>query len=282
MPTDQLMRHVGLAQIKHLPQGDLLSSNLEDDLKRALEPSMKAERYQRVWRLSRLGQFEDFLCGKLGFSKSRLTEETFYDEKESDFVTLERDSREGAVSCFVLRIPHNEQEMALLAFEERPPDIYRQSFIGAFGKFLSNARLAYEIENIRHKIDFIPWLDEMDRIIKFSGTFRRPNPRWQPRTEQVRDIIDQTHADMIKLAAKAHRPGQGLNIEESILGGIVEHSKGGYGDYSVRGIRGESEFNYHHGSSEIIEEIIESPTDTVHDIFNKLIAIVRRRIEGFL
>lgn len=291
MPTDQVKRNVGLARIKNLSQGDLFSENLQDDLKHALDPKFKVERYKRIWRVSKFVQCQDCLCGKLGFSRSRLTEETFYDEKESDFVTLEKDSSEGAVSCFVLFTPPSEeqeneqekrQDYALLAFEERPPDIYRQSFIGAFNKFLSGSGTAYEIESVRYRIDFITWLEQMDRIIEFSGTFHRPNPRWRPRTEQVREMIDQTRADTIKLAAKAESHGQGLNIEESILGGIVVHSQEGYGDYSAKGIRGRSGFYYSRGSSEVIEEIIEEPTDTANEIFNKLMVIVHRRLKELL
>jgi predicted nuclease of restriction endonuclease-like (RecB) superfamily len=78
------------------------------------------------------------------------------------------------------------REYALMAFEERAPDIYRQSFIGAFSKFLLNAQSSYEIESIRHQVDFIPWLEKMDRIIQFSGTVHRPNPRWQAEFEKDR------------------------------------------------------------------------------------------------
>ena len=273
MLTDQIKRQVGLARIKRQHQGSLFSASHLDDLKRVLDPRRKVERYRRVWRLSKLDYCDNFLCGKLGFSKRKLAEETFYDEKESDFVTLERDSSEGAVSCFVLLIPNDWQDEALLAFEERPPDIYRQSFIGAFSRFLTG----YDIDEIKRDIDFVPWLEEMDHITEFAGSFRRPNPRWQPRTEQVKMIIDQTLADSVKLEAKVERPGQSLNIEESILGGIVEHSKRGYGDYRAKGLRGGSKFNYYHGKSEVIEEIIENPSDTVREIFNKLIEIVRKR-----
>lgn len=275
MLGDQLKRHVGIALVRPSSQSELFSSSPRDMILRALDPKMKVERYRRLWRISKLQSIEDVLCGKLGFSKSRLTEETFYDENASDFITLEKDSREGAVSCFVLHQPDIESGKMILAFEEHPPDIRRQSFIGAFNKFLTDARSGYEVESIRREIDFVSWLNDMDLVTEFTGTFKRPNPQWRPRTEQVREIIEETRADKMKLVAKVEGNREGLDIAGSILGGIVEHSKGGYGDYIARGFRSESEFNYRHGASEIIEEIIEEPSDTHEDIFRKLIGVVK-------
>jgi hypothetical protein len=282
MPSDQVKRHVGLAFVRTARQGNLFTGDIRKDLIAALDPTAKVERYRRVWRISKLEVCGDFLCGRLGFSKSKMTEETFYDEKESDFVTLERDSREGAVSCFVLHAPKNGPSEAVLAFEEQPPDIRRQSFIGAFSKFLSDAQSGYEVESIREDIEFLSWLDQMDRIIDFSGTFNRPNPQWRPRTQEVQEIIEQTRASKMKLVAKASSTGEGLDVAESILGGIVEHAKGGYGDYTARGVQGESEFNYRHGSSEIIEEIIEDVSARAHDVFQKLMDLVLRKMKEFL
>lgn len=282
MPRDRLKRHVGFARVHLGRQGSVEDTTLRQDLHRILDPSSKIKRYSRVWRVSRLEEKGDFLCARMGFSKSRLAEETFYDEQAADFVTLEHDSHEGSVSCFVLYLPPDKPDEAVLAFEEQPPDIRRQSFMGAFAKFLADAHSGYAVESIRREVDFIAWLDQMERITEFTGTFRRPNPRWRPRTEQVEEIITSTHAYKMKLTAEVEDGQDSLDIAETILGGIVEHSKYGYGDYSAKGAVSGSEFDYRHGAAEHIHQIYEEASDTAEDIFDKLAAVVRENLKDLL
>jgi|GEM_PF-3661369 len=282
MPAEMVKRHVGLALIAPARQGSVLSTNVRDDLLGVLDPSTKVERYRRVWRVSRLEDAEGFLCGKLGFSRRRQTEETFYDETRADFVTFEHDSSEGSVSHFVLYFPAERPGEAVLAFEEQPPDIRRQSFIGAFTKFLSDAHAGYEVQPIRREIEFTSWLEEMQRVTEFSGSFTPPNPRWRPRTEQVQTIVEETKADKLRLTAKVDKGGESLDVADSILGGIVEHSKWGYGEFSAKGERDGTTFNYRKGSSEVIEDIIEEAADTAGDIFHKLRTLVRTKIRELL
>lgn len=283
MSEDQRKRHIGLALIKPEAQGKLFAINIRNELLRALDPALKVERYRRVWRISKLEDKGGYLCGKLGFFKSKLTEEMYYDEKIADFVTLERDSREGALSCFVLYTPNKEHREAILAFEEHPPDIRRQSFIGAFSNFLLKARSPYEVQSARHEIKFVTWLAEMERIIEFSGTFRKPNPRWHPRTQQVQDIIEQTNANRMKIVAKADKNSEGLMVGESILGGIVEHTQEGrYGVFKAKGISNGSEFTYYKGSSEINEVIVEEDGDSIDNIYQKIIGVIQKRLEDLL
>lgn len=282
MPFDQVKRHIGLAKVIAAQQSSWFAHDIRDGLIKALDPNEKVNRYHRVWRTSKLESHDNFLCGRLGFSKNKLTAETFYDEAKSDFVTLERDSSEGAVSCFVLHLLPNKPSEAILAFEEQPPDIRRHSFIGAFSKFLSDAHSGYEIVSFTEEIEFVSWLGKMDRIIEFNGTFNRPNPKWLPRTNQVQNMIEQTHSDKMKLMAKISHPEGSLDVGGTLLGGIVEHAKGGYGDYTVKGVRGDSEFNYHRGASEIIEDIIPDTSDTVQDIFLKIMDVVLRKMRNLL
>lgn len=273
MPSEAVRRAVGLATVMPERLESTEGISVLSGIQRALDPSKKVERYRRAWRVSKLEVQSGALCGKLGFCRKRTMEETFFDEEAADFVSMEMDSREGVISHFVI-LP-TQQTKAVLAFEQKLPDIRQQSFLGAFKKFLEDEWAGYSVEPMMVELEFRSWLEKMERVIQFQGVFRRPNPQWTPRTEQIRETIEDTGAEQIKLEARVPEY-ESLKVGSSILGGIVEHAEGGHGKYSARGSRQGGEYLYKAGKAQVIEEISEAPTDGQTDIFRKLLEVVKR------
>lgn len=282
MTTQERPRHVGIATVTLPEQVDLLAAGTKPALLRALAPDKRAKRYGRTWRLSRPQTDGDAICGRLGYSTSRPGEETVYDDEREDFVVRSEDRTEGAASCYTIYVPDDLASTVVIAFEERPPQIRRQSFIGAMAHLLHESDRHFKVEPIRRRLSLDAWIGEMDTVVAFTGSFRRPNPRWQDRTEQVRAIVEETGADEVSLKAKADPAGPGLNIPGSILGGIAKHSDAGYGDFAATGTRNGSEFTFADGASEVMAQMPEGTSNDPEDIYRKLLGLARRAIHNIL
>ena len=205
----------------------------DQDISTALDPQVTVERYGRSWRLSRPHMIDDqpFLWGKLGYQGAPSGSDVEYDEASEDFVTVSG-RQHGRFSYYVLDL-----EDRYLLFEERPPDIKRQSFSGALQAILHESESPYifDVDPVVDPEDFLAWLSRTDRVTRFRATVRQPNPNWDNRPQAIRELIEESNAKRVAIEATAGTEGSGLEIMESDLGAFVEHTSGGNGSISSAG-----------------------------------------------
>ncbi len=268
-------RTITFAKIARRPgQATLFERGFQDDLERALSPEYRVTRYGRTWRFARPKLIDHFyLMGKLGFERLATEAIIRYDDDLEDFVSDIRPSEQGSVSHFAIDL--NSQ---ILVFEERPPDIRRQSFLGALRALLRESDSRFEVETLADVTNFHEWIETVERVVRFSAALRRPNPEWRPRTQAIRDLIEPTGADRVDITATVDDPEAGkLTVEDSVLGQAVEHASEGYGQIRAVGIeRGRRRF-----FSSVVNvqtsQVSESPEDNSETIFDKLIRALRDR-----
>ena len=232
--------------------------------------------------MSRLQDIEDqYLGGKLGFSRRHAAEQVTFDESRGDFVTRLAEGEQCSFAHFVVFCEEGA-DAAKIVFEERPPDIRRQSFLGAFQALLKVDDMSFVVDVDREKIEFSTWLHRVNRVVKFTGKARVPNPSWSADAEQIQRIIERTNADVIQIDAKVVTPEKSLDVEGSLLAAIVAHSDAGYGEYSASGDREGDRYVYKDGLTEVMDDVAESPADDSLTIWKRIIQVAERRFRGLL
>lgn len=217
-------RTVYFAKISRSPQTGAFDRTFAEDILDALDPQHAVTRYRRTWRFSRPRVDGSDILGKLGFVRSAHASETRYDEELEDFVTSDSTASEGSFSMFVI-----DTEREILTFEERPPAIRRQSFLGNFSAILQQAGFRSSVTLLRDPTDFREFVDSVDRIEKIRAVVFEPNPGWREDARNLQAIIEQSNAQRAEVTAVA-AAGESLNAEadwiEGALGQAAEHGKG--------------------------------------------------------
>jgi hypothetical protein len=277
---EERIRRVTFAMIRRSGQTTILDGTLMGDIQRALDPANKVVRYRRVWRVSKMAKLEgsDYYGGKLGFSSKRPSEQVTYDETRGDFVSHVSESEQCVFSHFVLYAPRQYEE-AWLLFEERPPDIRRQSFMGALQGLFEEKRVTLKVSVDREPVSFEDWVGQVERVTQFQGQAHVPNPGYQGRVKQLETIIEESHAESVKLIAKAASSGPGLDIEDSVLGAFVEHAEardGKYGEYSAKAESEGNRVEYRDGMSDAVDHVPETPGEDSDSIWGKLVSKMKQ------
>lgn len=272
---EERCRRVTFATIRRSGQVSLLEGTLIEDIKRAIHPTNKVQRYRRVWRVSKMVRIadSDFFGGKLGFSSVRSEEQVTYDEKRGDFISHVSQSEQCVFSHFVVH-SGNSAEEAWLLFEERPPDIKRQSFIGAMQSMFDNSDTSLKVSVDRIPVKFGEWLKRVERVTEFTGQAHVPNPGYKRRAEKLEAILEETRAESVKLTAKAPPSGPGLDVENSVLDAFVGHAEsrdGQYGRYSARAESEGDKVEYRDGMSDAVDHVPETPGEDSMSIWRKLV-----------
>jgi hypothetical protein len=121
-------RRVTLMRIsRQVGADEEVARNFAQDIVAALDPGVSTTRYSRTWRLSQpqLTENNDVLWGKIGFVRQRDESAVRYDEDQHDFVTIPGTLGHGSFCYYALDLRTRH-----LLFEERRPDIRRNSFAG--------------------------------------------------------------------------------------------------------------------------------------------------------
>ena len=163
--TRELKRQVWIGRLNRRMQS-LFDSEFASDVLEALDPSKQIESYNRRWRLSKPELRGEYIHGKLGFERLSSTEEVSYDESVFDFVVEIGPSQQGNFSQFVISIRTQR-----IAFEQKGSIIKRQSFHHAFNKILRDT--GFELDFLPDEESFENWLEEVDRVTKFSAKLSR-------------------------------------------------------------------------------------------------------------
>lgn len=247
----------------------------DQDISAALDPQITVERYGRSWRLSRPHTIEGqpFLWGKLGYQGAPSGSDVEYDEESEDFVTVSG-RQHGQFSYYVLDL-----EDRYLLFEERPPDIKRQSFSGALKAILhesADPMHIFDVDTVADPDDFVAWLSRTDRVTRFRATVRQPNPNWDGRPQAVRDLIEESNAVRVAVEAAAGAGGPGLEIMESDLKSFVEHISGGNGSISSTGETAEGRTTLFNSDRKVRSTTTDVDVDESEESFlRRLVAALR-------
>lgn len=244
----------------------LFDRSFGEDFLEAVQPGGSVTRYHRTWRFSRprLTQSQ-FIRGKLGFVQLGEEEIADYDEKLQDFVTRKSVARQAHYSHFVA-----DTDTEILAFEERQPDIRRQSFLGAFRGLIALADFEADVELLSDASSFPEWASKVDRVTRVRAVVHRPNPGYAEDAHAIRDLIEQSGAETVEVLAKP-APGASLDpTAEWIQGALTQVSEHGQGTVAATGQRGESLTQWISERRVRMESIEEEASEESNTIWGKL------------
>lgn len=283
-------RTITLARLTRRPgQISLFEDDLGTDIRRSVSSALQVERYGRRWRFSRavplapgspgvarerVDQDSELLAGKLGFERLTATEAVRYDPDREDYVTELKPSEVANFCHFVIDLGEH-----YIAFEERPPDIQRRSFIGAFQALLQQAALGLSIDLVADSSSFTEWLQEV-RLVRFSTRARRPNPTYRDDVQDIRAVIEGTGADEVVLDARVDEEvaDAELTVTDSVIAEAVLHAEDGYGTFSAIGIQQGRRRTFTSIKNVPNVRIVETEADTSESIWGR----VREALYGLL
>ena len=216
-----------------LPLFSVSGRPFEPDVLSALDPQRVAVRYNRTWRLSRPQRIEgtEFVSGKLGFESAAQDSQVEYDDDLEDFVSRSEVRGHGQFSHFIVDL-----EDRYLLFEERPPHIRRGSFKGALQSILrqvDSPEILFDVDFVPDTDEFESWLERTERVSRFFVSLRQPNPNYDDREIEIRELLEDSNTSRLNLEARPADDGPGLEIRESGLAAFANHAIQGYG--TIRG-----------------------------------------------
>ncbi len=215
----------------------LSAYSFEMAIKEVINPSTKlAPRYGRTWRFSQPKIHDGFLVGKFGFVTAGIGQQGDYDEELKDFILKTIDTKQPTYSLWAIDLLYQ-----ILAFEVKPPDIKYQSFVGNFEGFLNERPdVNLTIEKVVETAKFIEWVENVDRVTKFTATLRPPNPDYSKHPKDLyRELLEKTNADQAKVEfTKQKGSTDSLNTEKGkTIQTLVEYGKEGYSTIVARGLK---------------------------------------------
>lgn len=199
--------------------GVLATDEFIEDISEAFSTAPAVTRYRRTWHVTRPEDVGRFLGGKLGFESASSAKTVRFDEATRDFISEERISEIGSFAHFLV-----DPQTQLLVFEERLPDIRRQSFVGALSQLLDRADRPFEVDLVPSEESFAAFLAEVPTITRFHAKIIPPNPTYRPRAERARQLIEPTHASETQIESRIAKERQdGLVVEGTVLEDVAEH-----------------------------------------------------------
>ena len=264
-------RTVFFAKITREPQRRLFDRDFRTDMLAAIDPDLVHTRYNRTWRFSRPVEIDDqHIAGKLGFTHVGEQEQTEYDEEAQDFITTQAPARQTFFSHFVI-----DTDAEVIAFEDRGRLIRRRSFLGAFEGLLAEGDFLATVEELTDPASLREWAAGVDRVVRIKAVVHNPNPGWVEDAGAIREIVEETEADVADVTVKASQDG-GLNVDaEWIDGAMSQVSEHGQGRMSALGFRGDRETRWTTGQQVRTDSIDEDPTDDSQTIWQRLIGKIR-------
>lgn len=235
-------RTVYFAKIAREPR--LFDRSFAEDISEALDPRHTATRYGRTWRFSRPVSLETgHIAGKLGFVRTSPAEETTYDEALEDFVTTVGVASEGSFSMFVI-----DPAREIIAFEERPPNIRLQSFLGAFRALLAEADFMASVDLLRDQSGFVEWASALDRLVRVRAVVHAPNPGWNEDAGAFRQVVEQANAERAEVVAVAPDDGTLDPDARWIHGALGQIAEQAHGKLTAAGYSGEVRLRWESGT----------------------------------
>jgi hypothetical protein len=231
---------VYFCKIAFKPQRTIEQELSKIDFKKAIQivvdPDVKVTpRYNRTWRFSQPKIIDEFLVGKFGFVSSGVEQVGDYDDKIKDFFVKDMDSKKPTISFWAIDLSSQ-----IMAFEVKPPDIKYQSFISNFKSFLNEKPdINLGLERVIETAKFIEWVENVDRVTKFTATLRPPNPNYSKHPQILSELLEETNADQATVEfTKQKGACDSLNTEkDKTIQKLVDYGKVGYSIIVARGIK---------------------------------------------
>jgi hypothetical protein len=265
-------REVYFAKITRGPQVGAFDQSFADDILAALDPRNSVERYRRRWRASRPRLEDGFIVGKLGFVRTAAAAQTRYDEEQEDFVTAEAVATEGSFSMFAI-----DTATEILAFEERPNFIRRQSFLGAFRGLLQVADFQASVTLLPDPTEFREFVASVDRLQRIRAVVFAPNPGFREDARNFEEIIESANAQRAEVVAVAKRD-ESLNPEAPWVSGALDQiSTDGKGTLKATGVRQGHKRSWTIGARLQVDVITDEDGVTPEDVWGWLKDRIRRR-----
>jgi hypothetical protein len=223
------------------------------------------------------------LVGKLGFEGTSERQRFVYDQNKHDFEEALTPVEQGNFVLYTLDVGTQ-----IVAFEERLPDIPRDTFVRMMTRFLDMAGTSFEINLISDDTTFAAWLERVNVVTSFRAEVQRPNPTSDAHTREVRRIIDEIAADSLQLDAARHisaedterGDAEGLKVGGTLLQSVADYASLGNGDFRTEGfevVQGTARRRTFSSESRRLLEYLEiASTDSESDLVVKLVDLVRR------
>jgi hypothetical protein len=222
-----LKRRIWIARLNRR-RHSLFDGDFAQDVLRALDPTVTIERHNRRWRLSKPEVRGGFILGKLGFQRLSSEEAVSYDESNLDFVVETGPAQQGNFSRFAISL-----DTQRIAFEQKGNEIRRQSFRGALNKILEDS--GFQVDFLLDEESFEMWLDDVDKVTRFSAKLRPPNPSARARAVEINKLlITEPESEESQLVMKSRK---GLKARDTAIIGIAEHAGDGHADFNATAIK---------------------------------------------
>jgi hypothetical protein len=242
-----------------------------DDLRAALDPDNVVTRYDRSWRVSQTVTGDGFIAGKFGFVGASEAESGYYDELVHDFVVAQVQREQAPFSHFVVDLATE-----ILAFEERPPEIRLQSFVGAFSKLVAEASPPFEIDVLTDPETYQAWADSVDRVKSLKAVLSRPNPGYVDTVEVLERALEEAEATTVELLAKSSATDDGLNKDTPwFVGALDQVSSHGQGKLIATGTRNSVTVRWESQRRTKVEILAAPPADD-RQLWQELVDRIRR------
>ena len=249
------------------------SGDFATDVKQVLVPTSSVERYKRVWRLSRPVERANasLLAGKLGFESVGQTEAVIYDEDTQDFISVEETPQIGTLVHYVL-----DYKSQYMVVETKTPDIKPETVRGALRGLITQNEYGqgFEVDFVSNGQDFLDWLNSVTEVAKFKVSLRRPNPDFDKRPREIRELLEKSNAARVSVDATAAQ-GESLEINDSPFGRYAEYASDEHGRVQAQGSREKAPSTYDSDRHRLTEVVDISDSDTSETMFEKLIESLR-------
>jgi hypothetical protein len=144
-------------------------------------------------------------------------------------------ANEGSFSMFVI-----DPAREILSFEERPPDIRLQSFLGAFKALLAEADFPASVDLLRDQSGFMEWAATVDRLVRVRAVVYSPNPGWNEDAGAFRQFVEQANAERAEVVAVAPEDGTLEPDAQWIRGALGQIAEQGHGKLTAAGLTGDA------------------------------------------
>lgn len=226
--------------------------------------------YGRDWILSRPQQYGRYLQGRLGFERPASDDEVTFDADEQDFVVSATPREQGNFSHYVLDL-----DTRVLAYEERRPDIRRQSFAGAVAALVTPYN--YEVDVVPDERGFDAFVADVDVVSRFSANMNRANPSASRRARDTyRAIFIEPNPDKVQLVLQSDSQGEklGINVGSDVVQGAAAHVMQTNGRVQVTGYKGGTR-RFFDSARHLLSASISATRDELADgIFERIRALM--------
>lgn len=202
-----------------------------DSISDVLSGGTETNWYNRTWILSRPIRSGGYVQGRLGFERPTPTEGVHFDRTAQDFVTTEERSEQGSFAHYVINV-----RTRVMAFEERPPDIRRESFLGAMRRILGGR--GFELDDIADNRSFDSFVASVDAISRYDVRLVRANPSASRRARDTYNaIFVEPDPDSVTLTLASDTRGEraGIDVSSDVVQGTAAHALDSNGKIRVTG-----------------------------------------------